>query len=51
MFDRPGNKKPVPGMFFEVEEGRLQILYELEDVGQEGSFAQRSKALLAEAFR
>ena len=44
-------QKPVPRMFFEVEEGWLQILYELEDVGQEGSFAQRSKALLAEAFR
>ncbi|MDM9644843.1 gamma-glutamylcyclotransferase family protein [Rhizobium sp. S163] len=38
MLDRPGEGLQVRGELFEVEEGRLQTLDELEAVGQEGSF-------------
>lgn len=38
MLDRPGEGMRVQGELFEIEEDRLPILDELEDVGHKGSF-------------
>ncbi len=38
MLDRPGEGLRVQGELFEIDEERLPVLDELEDVGQPGSF-------------
>lgn len=38
MLDRPGEGLRVRGELFEIEEDRLSVLDELEDIGEEGSF-------------